>query len=52
VALSVAVRANTVVDVITVIAHYRTLPEAADEVRALLAQHARASSAESGCTSA
>jgi quinol monooxygenase YgiN len=36
-------------DVITVIAHYRTRPEAAQEVRALLAQHARASNAESGC---
>ena len=34
---------------ITVIAHYRTRPDAADEVRALLARHARASAAEAGC---
>jgi quinol monooxygenase YgiN len=34
---------------ITVIAHYRTHPDTADEVRALLARHSRASSAEPGC---
>src|SRR5262249_27626716 len=39
----------TVGRVITVIAHYRTRPEAADEVRALLARHSRASAAEAGC---
>ena len=34
---------------ITVIAHYRTHPDKADEVRALLARHSRASAAETGC---
>jgi quinol monooxygenase YgiN len=34
---------------ITVIAHYRTRPDKADHVRALLAQHSRASAAEAGC---
>ena len=34
---------------ITVIARYRTRPEVAEEVRALLARHARASHAEPGC---
>jgi quinol monooxygenase YgiN len=34
---------------ITVIAHYRTEPDKADEVGALLARHARASAAEAGC---
>jgi quinol monooxygenase YgiN len=36
-------------DVITVIAHYRTTPEAAEDVSRLLAQHARMSEAEPGC---
>jgi autoinducer 2-degrading protein len=35
--------------VITVIAHYRTHPDNAGEVRALLSQHSRASAAEAGC---
>lgn len=34
---------------ITVIAHYRSNPEATDDVRRLLAQHARVSEAEPGC---
>jgi quinol monooxygenase YgiN len=34
---------------ITVIAHYRTTPEAAEDVKRLLAQHARMSEAEPGC---
>ena len=34
---------------ITVIAHYRTRRDAADQVRALLERHARASAAEAGC---
>lgn len=34
---------------ITVIAHYRARPETADEVRALLVRHSRASVAEAGC---
>ena len=34
---------------ITVIAHYRTQPGAADRVGLLLAQHAQASEAEPGC---
>ena len=34
---------------ITVIAHYRTRPDKAAEVRAILAQHSRASAAETGC---
>jgi quinol monooxygenase YgiN len=36
-------------DVITVIAHYRTTPEAAEDVSRLLAQHARMREAEPGC---
>jgi quinol monooxygenase YgiN len=36
-------------DMITVIAHYRAQPDKADEVRALLARHSRASAAEVGC---
>jgi quinol monooxygenase YgiN len=35
--------------VITVIAHYRTQADKADEARALLAHHSRASAAETGC---
>jgi len=35
--------------VITVVAHYRTHPEAADAVRELLARHSAASRAEAGC---
>jgi quinol monooxygenase YgiN len=34
---------------VTVIAHYRTRPDKADHVRAVLARHARASAAEPGC---
>jgi quinol monooxygenase YgiN len=34
---------------ITVIAHYRTRSDKADQVRALLAQHSRTSAAEAGC---
>lgn len=34
---------------ITVIAHYRTTPEAADDVRRLLTLHARVSETEPGC---
>ena len=34
---------------VTVIAHYRTHPGKADDVRAVLARHARASAAEPGC---
>lgn len=34
---------------LTVIAHYLTAPEAAEDVRRLLAQHARMSEAEPGC---
>ncbi|HZC73862.1 MAG TPA: antibiotic biosynthesis monooxygenase family protein [Jatrophihabitans sp.] len=34
---------------ITVIAHYRTRAEQADEVRALLARHSQASATEPGC---
>lgn len=34
---------------ITVIAHYRARPETADEVRAVLARHSHASTAEPGC---
>lgn len=34
---------------ITVIAHYRTTPEHADQVRDVLAVHSRASEAEPGC---
>ena len=34
---------------ITVIAHYRTRADKADEVRAILARHSRASNAEAGC---
>jgi quinol monooxygenase YgiN len=35
--------------VITVIAHYRTHPGKAAEVRAVLARHSRASAGEAGC---
>jgi quinol monooxygenase YgiN len=34
---------------ITVIAHYRTSSDKADEVRALLARHSKASTEEPGC---
>jgi quinol monooxygenase YgiN len=34
---------------ITVVARYRTRPEAADDVRELLGRHAAASEAEDGC---
>ncbi len=34
---------------ITVIAHYRTHPDQADQVRTLLARHSRTSAAEAGC---
>lgn len=34
---------------VTVIAHYRTDPARADDVRALLARHSQASTAEPGC---
>jgi (4S)-4-hydroxy-5-phosphonooxypentane-2,3-dione isomerase len=36
-------------NMITVIAHYRAQTDKADEVRALLARHSRASAAEDGC---